>query len=110
MNPGRMKTYIGLAMRAGACKCGENACKTALLRDEADVLLVNESMSEGTRNKMVSICKEYGIPVLMMPPEADIGAWAGKPGSLCMIINNEGLAGEIMKSYKDFSDDNRGVN
>jgi ribosomal protein L7Ae-like RNA K-turn-binding protein len=110
LNHGKMQTYIGLAMRAGACKCGENACKTALLKGEADILLVNESMSEGTRNKMVSICNECNIPVLTIPAEAEIGAWAGRPGSLCMIINNKGLAGEIMKTYKDVSDDNRGVN
>lgn len=77
---------------------------------DAYLLLLNESMSQGTRNRLVFICNESEIPVLIVPQEADIGEWAGRPGTLCMTINSEGLAGEIMKNYESSEDISRGVN
>ncbi len=110
MNLARIKTYIGLAMRAGQCKCGDNACKAAMMKGEANVLLINDSMSQGSRNRLVSTGDVCQIPILHFPPDADIGDWAGRPGSLCMTINDKGLADAIIKNYHSSEDVKQGVN
>ncbi|MDP2891865.1 MAG: ribosomal L7Ae/L30e/S12e/Gadd45 family protein [Bacillota bacterium] len=98
----KVKGYVGIASRQGKAVGGEYACRTALLKGEADLLIFSSMMSEGTRRRLEAICDTAGTPRIILPPEADPGDWAGKPGRLCVaIIKNEGLAGEIMRFFND---------
>jgi ribosomal protein L7Ae-like RNA K-turn-binding protein len=97
-----MQGYIGIASRQGKAVGGDSACRNALQRGDAVLMLISKAMSEGNKTRMQNLCKITNTPCLLLPEDIPIGEWAGRPDRYCIvIIQNEGLAEEIMRCFKD---------
>ena len=67
MDERRISGLIGLCVRAGMAVFGEEGCMKALRNGECEILLLDASISDASREKYSGICQHSAVKVVLLP-------------------------------------------
>ena len=95
----KIKGMIGLARRAGKVVIGADLVCLALPKGKVRLVLVADTASAGTRERLFHKCEYYKVPFLIVDIEKEeLGAILGKSGSVATVaICDESFANEIVR-------------
>lgn len=82
----RLYNAIGLCMKAGKAKSGAYAAESSIRNGEARLVLLEESASDATRKRYVSLCGNHGVPIYTVQ---SIGTAIGKPGRIVLAVTDD---------------------
>ena len=97
MNLPKLRGAIGLAVRAGKCLQGADACQRAVRAGKVRLLLVDPSASENTLHDMRSLCEYYHCPWIMLPQEGLLEDVTGGENRRVLAVKDDGFAQMIRK-------------
>ena len=92
----RVGTYLGLSMRMGKCVSGHSACRDALEKRKAALMLLDASASERTKEQFMALGERMGIPVRVMPTQQQIGKSIGKGERVLVAVTDKQMAQVIL--------------
>ena len=84
--------YVGLAYRAGRVLAGTAACEKGIKTKEVRLLLMQQELSEGTRNKFLRLCEERGIKARVVDEPGSIGRAIGRQEIMLVGVTDQRLA------------------
>ena len=84
--------YIGLAYRAGKLLAGTAVCEKGIMRGKIRLLLLQEGIASGSREKFVRMCERVHIDVRTVD---GLGPAIGRQGIMVAGITDPGLANTI---------------
>lgn len=87
---------LGLAVKAGKLITGEELTIKAIQRNEAKLVIVAETASDNTREKLMNKCKYYNVPLDIAFSADEISAAIGKSRSICA-FTEKGFADSYLK-------------
>ncbi len=79
MNEKRLRSLMGFCTRAGQGIFGEEGCRKALQSGKAGLLLLDETITEGSAGKLERLCGHSGVRVCRLP-EGFLEEATGRPG------------------------------
>ena len=88
----KVATFIGFAIRSGACKTGLNASATL---KKANLMLVCCSTGKSTIDKATSLAKKFKCPILITKNKP-LESFTYKENSKVMAITDKALAKAII--------------
>lgn len=100
----RLVGMLGFAMRAGKIVIGTDlVCRSLAKRGRVLLVLVSQSASLGTKNKIFKKCKFHNVDCSEIPIEqAELGRLLGKAYAPSVVaICDTGFAFEISKALSD---------
>ena len=83
---------LGLCRCAGRCQSGEFAVERAVKAGKASLVLLEETASENTRERLSSLCAARNIPLKLVP---EVGRAIGREGHVVMAVTDTGFANMI---------------
>lgn len=63
MDEKKALSLLGLAMRAGQVTHGDGPCEREVRAGRAALVLLDEGVSESTRDRYIKLCRERNIPL-----------------------------------------------
>ena len=91
----RLKGLMGLCVRAGHAVFGEDSCMKEIREERAALLLMDESISENSRQKVTPLCDRKGVPVFRLQPGL-LEESTGRPGKV-MLVRTGGFAEQMIR-------------
>ena len=67
MNGQKLAGMLGLAMRARQAAAGMDACRIMIRSGKCGVLLADEAVAPGTREKAGAMARQAGVPFRVLP-------------------------------------------
>ena len=89
----KLKSAMGFCAKARKCIAGDGAAENALKKGDVHLILLDESASDGTRNRWVKLSERYRTPILVLTDAADA---VGKSGRKVIVVLDQGFARMIM--------------
>lgn len=89
---GSYLSFLGLALRAGACTLGEEAIVRDIQRKRAKIVLIANDTGNQTKKKLTDKCTFYQIPCYEVDDRDTISHAIGKAGRVAIAITDEGFA------------------
>lgn len=96
MNPNRIFSMIGLAMKAGYVQSGEFCTEKAVKSGNASLVIVSAEASENTKKKFYNMCSYYKIPIYFFGTKEEMGHYIGKEMRASIAITDEGFSKSII--------------
>jgi ribosomal protein L7Ae-like RNA K-turn-binding protein len=96
MMSAKVCSLLGLAMRAGKLKVGEDAVLQAIRNQTAQLVLVANDASAATRKKVTDKCKFYQVSWVSWATRDQLGACIGKEERVLLAIIDTGFARSIL--------------
>ena len=96
--PDKVLGTIGLAMRAGKLVSGEFMTERAIRDGDAELVLIADDASPGTKKKFSDSCKYYRVPMLCVFDKETLGQSIGKRERASVAVLDRGFAGAIRKN------------
>ncbi len=93
----KAKALIGLAMRAGRCRCGTTAVEAAVRKGDGYLVIMDEAISDNSRKRYNNLCRHYNVPLYALESAC---AAAGRPGQMGMVLLDAGFAEGIRKEIE----------
>lgn len=90
---------IGLAMKAGKVSFGADSVEESIIKRKVKLVIIAEESSERTKNKFISICEKYNIPVIIDGNIEDLSKTIGKSNKAIIGIKDINFAKTIQKKY-----------
>ena len=87
---------LGLCQRAGKCQSGEFAAERAVKAGKAKLVLLEQTASENTRSRFLSLCTGRGIPLKLVP---EVGRAIGREGHVVMAVTDIQFANMILDAW-----------
>ena len=91
----KIASYLGLSMRMGRCAAGQAACKDAIKKRKAALVLIDEAASESTKEQFQTMSVQNGITAYIVPQSWEIGKTIGKGERVLVAVTDKHLAGII---------------
>ena len=88
----RLLSYLGLCMKAGMLKTGEEAIKSAIRSGLAQLVVVAADASDNSKKMYADKCAFYRIPLKVLLDRDDISRAIGKPNRPAVAIVDGGFA------------------
>jgi ribosomal protein L7Ae-like RNA K-turn-binding protein len=88
--------FLGLATRAGRTTSGDEACREAIRKGLARLVLVAADASPGTRENFRRLCEETGTAYRVYGTKDDLGKFTGKLNRAVVAVVDEGFAGRLL--------------
>lgn len=85
---------LGLCMRAGSLKSGEQLSEQLIKRGEAALAVMDSSASNRAKHDIETACAANEVPLVFVPPDA-LGCAIGKPGRMVAVVTDTGFARRI---------------
>lgn len=85
---------LGLCARAGKVQSGEQACELALKRRQAYLIVLDGSVSPGTKKAFSDAAAYYSIPIRLTDADA-LGMAIGKQDRRTAVITDRKLAEKL---------------
>ncbi len=95
MDENRLRGLTGLCVRAGQGIFGEDSCLKAVRNAQAELLIMDESISPGSAEKLIRACGRDGIPVRTLPAGM-LAEATGRPGKV-MAVRSGSFAGPMIQ-------------
>ena len=90
----------GLAVRAGKCVFGAEACEKAIKNGTARLILLDGGVSEATAKRFSTLCAARKVQTLFVEPEGELGYKTGKPAGKIFAIMDKNFANQLVCIYK----------
>ncbi len=87
-------TYVGLAYKAGKAICGTAACEKAIKHGKVKLLMLQDSISQGSEKHFRMLCAGHNVAVIKV--QAPLGAAVGKAGIMVIGITDVGFKNAIV--------------
>ena len=100
MEPDRVLSMIGLAMKAGKLVSGEYMTEKTVKTGKAYLVIIAEDASANTKKDFSDSCSYYQVPIVIYGTKEDSGHAMGKQIRASLAITDEGFAKEIMKKVE----------
>ncbi len=100
MEPDRVLSMIGLAMKAGKLVSGEYMTEKTVKTGKAYLVIIAEDASANTKKDFSDSCSYYQVPIVIYGTKEDLGHAMGKQIRASLAITDEGFAKEIMKKVE----------
>ncbi len=100
MKKNKMKSYLGLARRAGKIVSGYQTCIHTLQKGEVKLILVAEDAAQNTKDKFIHLCDKYGVPFEIFSTADELSEMTGFPGRGVFGITDKGFAEVMMKEIR----------
>lgn len=85
---------LGIAMRAGLVKSGDEPCEREVRAGRAGIVLLDAGVSGRTREKYAQICAHRGVPLFFIGPGA-LGSAIGKENRMVVALPKGALTEKI---------------
>ena len=82
---------LGLAMKSGRVRCGEETCVKLVRAGAASLVLIDAAISDGSRKAVADACAFHQVPCRQIP-SGELGRAIGKPGRMVAAITDKALA------------------
>jgi ribosomal protein L7Ae-like RNA K-turn-binding protein len=90
--------YLGLGIRAGSVVVGVDAVRRSLQARECKCIVVARDASQRAREKVVRLAAALGVPQIVGPAAAELGARLGKPPVMVAGVRDAALADGIVRA------------
>ncbi len=90
-------SLLGLAMRAGKLKIGEDAVLQAIRGQQAQLVLIAGDCSANTTKKVTDKCKFYHVVYRIYATRAQLGPCIGQDERVSIAILDKGFAKAIIQ-------------
>lgn len=90
--------YLGLGIRAGSVVVGVDAVRRSLQAKEIRCIVVARDASQRAREKVVRLASALGVPQVVGPDAAELGARLGKPPVMVAGVRDAALADGIVRA------------
>lgn len=97
MNHKKVKSLIGLSMKAGKVASGEFATEKAVKTGKACLVIVAAEASENTKKKFHNMCEYYRVPCFDFGGKEELGGAIGKEFRASLAVTDENLASALEK-------------
>lgn len=104
MTTNKALSRLGLARRAGKLVSGEELVLKAIRSGEANLVLLAEDASAGTRKKISDKCASYGVELLVGYSRIELGGAAGQPERVLFAVTDRGFAKMIRSGWVQHSE------
>lgn len=91
----RIRSMLGLCMKAGKVVSGEFACEKTLQAGKGKLIIVAADASDNTKEKFMNKSKFYHIPVLFFSSKEEFGAALGKEIRATAVVMDDNFAAKI---------------
>ena len=92
-------SLLGFAAKAGKLADGGFAAEKSVKSGKAFLVVIAEDASANTRKRFTDMCSYYEVPFLVYGSREGLGHATGKEFRAVLAIQDENLAGAIMKEY-----------
>ncbi|MBR2779654.1 MAG: ribosomal L7Ae/L30e/S12e/Gadd45 family protein [Firmicutes bacterium] len=99
-NPDKINRYLGLARRAGRIIPGYRSCVNAVKAGKIHFMIVAEDVSENTKDKFSSLCKNRRVPMAVFGTVDTLSAAAGYRGIGIYGITDKNFADAMKKEIE----------
>ena len=96
----RALSSLGLAMKAGRVQCGQSVCDKLIKSGGAQLILIDEGASDGTKKAVTDACAYYNVSYRLIPAD-ELGRAIGKSGRMVAAITDKGLADRVCALLQD---------
>ncbi len=93
----KLCSLLGLAMRAGKIKHGEDAVLQAVRSEQAKLVMLANDASDATFKKMNDKCSYYHVKLHQISDRATLGRCIGKEARVSIAVIDEGFAKSMSK-------------
>ncbi len=100
MQPDKVLSLLGLAMRGRNLVSGEFQTENAVKDGSAMLVIVAEDASENTKKLFKDKCSFYNVPVYGYGTKAELGRAIGKDLRSSLAVTDGGLAQAIEKAMQ----------
>lgn len=97
MDERRVCGLIGLCVRAGLAVFGEEGCMKMLRNGDGEILLLDSSISDASREKYSGICRRAAIKVVLLP--VNLLASATGRSAKAMAVHRSTLADQLVHCF-----------
>lgn len=87
---------LGLAFKAGKTMFGTAACEKGIKRKRIKLLIMHDSISQGSEKHFRTLCERSGVDILKL--DMPIGKAIGKEYILLVGITDEGFKNAIINA------------
>ncbi|HEX7057852.1 MAG TPA: ribosomal L7Ae/L30e/S12e/Gadd45 family protein [Bacilli bacterium] len=91
------RSYLGLALRAGMLKSGDDTVYDAIKNGSAKLVIIASDASANALKKAMDKCRHYRIPLAEGGTRQELGACLGKAERVIVAITDSGFANLIGK-------------
>ncbi|NLB91473.1 MAG: hypothetical protein GX786_09695 [Clostridiales bacterium] len=63
----QLKGLLGLGMKSGQVVSGQETCLVYIRNKEAELVVIDESLSENSHKKVVNACKTHNVDLIRFP-------------------------------------------
>ena len=95
MAANRLNNAVGLCMRAGRLKSGNDTVEACVRAGEAKMVLLDVTASALTEKRCTELCTGHGIPLVRLE---NLGPSIGKPNRIVACVTDEGFCNMIEKA------------
>jgi ribosomal protein L7Ae-like RNA K-turn-binding protein len=94
-------SFLGICMKAGKLKTGEENCEKLLRSGSAKLVLLADDSSENTRKKFEQKAFYYKVPLAYAGDRDELSKAVGKVNRAVYAVIDDGFAKSILKRLED---------
>ena len=96
VNNSKVLRLIGLAMKAGKIKFGNESCSEAIIKNKVKLVLIAKDASERTKINFKRLCNDKNVPIFEEFEEYDLSHAIGKQNKVVIGVCDENFSKEII--------------
>ena len=93
----RLSGALGLAIRAGKCAQGTDACERAVRSGKARLVVLDPTAADNLRKLVKNMCDYYHCSWIMLPQAGMLEGITGAANRRVLAVNDDGFAQMILK-------------
>ena len=100
MRTDRVRSLLGLAMKAGKLVSGEFLTEKAVKTGKAALVIAAEDASDNTKKMFTDMCTYYKVPLYFWGKKEDLGAAIGRDYRASLALTDAGFGDAVVKQIK----------
>jgi ribosomal protein L7Ae-like RNA K-turn-binding protein len=88
----RLQRLLGLGLRAGSVVIGVEGVRAGIRRGRCRLVVLARDASPRARQRLERLAAARGVPQVVGPPAAELGAWLGRPPVMAVGVGARELA------------------
>ena len=100
MRTDRVRSLLGLAMKAGKLVSGEFLTEKAVKTGKAALVITAEDASDNTKKMFTNMCTYYIVPLYFWGKKEDLGAAIGRDYRASLALTDAGFGDAVVKQIK----------
>lgn len=100
MRTDRVRSLLGLAMKAGKLVSGEFLTEKAVKTGKATLVIAAEDASDNTKKMFTNMCTYYKVPLYFWGKKEDLGAAIGRDYRASLALTDAGFRDAVVKQIE----------